>query len=426
MASITDGLFAGRAGIQSHGTAIAVLGDNIANQNTVGFKSARADFVDILAGSLGSGGSTSTGSGSAASKITRILTQGTFEFTGRGLDMGIDGNGFLSLENENGNKFYTRAGNLQVDPDGNLLDQNGLFVLGYPTGGPGALERLNVNTGVGGDISSSEISISGNLDASDIGKPALGAGPFTYADLNTGTNFQQPVTVYDSLGAQHTLNVYFSKSDNPATPNNWTANVFANNADLGGATSTPVAVAGGSIALNFNSNGQLDTATTSGIANIGPIAWDNGSTASVIEVDLSGFSQFASPSNASTLTQNGTGSGSVTGFSVSAEGILFAQLDNGQTSSIGTIALATFSNSEGLTRKGNSLFTESQNSGEAVFGRPNIGTFGGIQSGALELSTADLASDFIRLISLQRGFQGSSRVVSSINELLNEVVNLAR
>lgn len=425
MPSITDGLFAGRAGIQSHGTAIAVLGDNIANQNTVGFKAARADFVDLLAGSLGSGGATSTGSGSSASKITRILTQGTFEFTGRGLDLGIDGNGFLTLQNENGNTYYTRAGNLQVDPAGNLLDQNGYYVMGYPSGGQGTLERLNVNTRVSGDIGSTAFEVSGNLNAADDGLPPL-AGT-TFADLNNNSNYQQQVTIYDSLGAQHTLNAYFVKNPAPAQ-NLWTASFYANDAEVFGApaTETPIAVTGGTINLQFLPNGQLDTATTSGVANIGPITWANGASPSTLAVDLSGFTQFASPSTTDALSQNGTGSGSVTGFSVSSEGLLFAQLDNGQTSNIGTIALASFSNPEGLTRKGNSLFTESQDSGAPVYGKPNVGSFGAIQSGALELSTSDLASDFIKLISLQRGFQGSSRVVSSINDLLNEIVNLAR
>ncbi len=427
MPSINDGLFAARAGIQSHGTAIAVLGDNIANQNTVGFKAARADFVDLLAGSLGGGGATSTGSGSSAGKITRILTQGTFESTGRGLDLGIDGNGFFTLQNDSGNTYYTRAGNLQVDPSGNLLDQNGFYVMGYPTGGAGTLERLNVNERVSGDIGSEAVTISGNLNAAeDNPAGALAGGPsFEYAELNDGSNYQQQVTIYDSLGAQHTLNIYFNKAAAP-TSNEWTAYAFIRNGDLAG-NLNPADEASlapnGTLTLNFNSNGQM---TSVGTANLGPINWANGSSPTTIALDLSGFSQFASPNTTDSLSQDGTGSGSVTGFSVSTEGLLFAQLDNGQTSSIGTISLATFSNAEGLSRVGNSLFTSSTASGEPVYGTPNVGTFGALQSGALELSTSDLAADFIKLISLQRGFQGSSRVVSSINDLLNEIVNLAR
>jgi flagellar hook protein FlgE len=209
--SINDGLFAARAGIQSHGTAIAVLGDNIANQNTVGFKAARADFVDLLAGSLGGGGATSTGSGSSAGKITRILTQGTFESTGRGLDLGIDGNGFFTLQNESGNTYYTRAGNLQVDPSGNLLDQNGYYVMGYPTGGAGTLERLNVNERVSGDIGSEGVTISGNLNAAEEDPAgALAGGPsFEYAELNDGSNYQQQVTIYDYIGRSTYLKYIF-------------------------------------------------------------------------------------------------------------------------------------------------------------------------------------------------------------------------
>ncbi len=426
MPSIIDGLFAGRAGIQSHGIAISVIADNISNQNTVGFKAGRADFKDLLAGSLGSGGATSTGSGSSAGSITRILSQGTFEFTGRGLDLGIDGNGFIVLESETGQKSYTRAGNLQVDPEGDLLDQNGLYVLGYLSGGSGTLERINVNSRVSGDIGTTEIELTGNLDASAPILPAL-TGPFTYASLSANSSYQQQISTFDSLGAEHTINAYFVKTG----ANTWSAHFFANSNDVTvtptqPAANTPVQLANSPIALVYGSSGQLTLASPAGTANLGPVQWSNGSSPSTFETNLRGFTQFSSPSTTDSISQNGTGSGSVTGFSVSKDGTLFAKLDNGQNSSIGIIALASFANAEGLARSGNSLFNESIDSGEPVFGRPSVGTFGAIQSGALELSTSDLAADFIKLISLQRGYQGSSRIVSSINDLLTEIVNLAR
>lgn len=418
MPSIVDGLFSGRSGIQSHGTAISVLADNIANQNTTGFKAARADFVDLLAGTLGGGGgASSTGNGSSVSKITRILNQGTFESTGRGLDVGIDGNGFLVVEDAFGSRFFTRAGNLQVNPEGNLLDQNGYEVQGFPANGSGALTSLNVNQRVSQDIETRTLTLSGNLDASGAVTtvPAL----LTFANLSSNASFQYTMTVFDSLGASHEISTYFFKN----AANNWTANLYANGSDItAGTPGAPVLL--GSVPLVFNSSGQLTTPTAA-VASLTP-NWSNGSAAGTIAVTMSGFSQFASPNTIDSADQNGTGSGSVVGFGVQSDGTLVARLDNGQTSSIGVIALAAFANAEGLQRVGNSLFAESAESGDSVIGNPAVGIFGSLESGALELSTSDLAADFIKLISLQRGFQGSSRIVSSINDLLNEVVNLGR
>lgn len=426
MSSIINGLFSGRSGIQAHGTAISVLADNIANQNTIGFKSGRADFVDLLAGSLGGGsGAIVTGSGSAVKQITRVLTQGTFEFTGRGLDLGIDGNGFLMVQDNVGVTYYTRAGNLSVDPDGNLLDQNGFSVMGYAADGSGALTQLNVTERVANDIASSEIGVTGNLDArSDITGAAL-PGSNTYAALNAADAFSTNVNVFDTLGGNHNLRVSFFKT----AAQTWEAGIYVDGGDLEPAAHAG-AVAGeayliGTIPLEFGANGQLLDPADS-IEDIGPITWNNGAAASTFEIDLSRFTQFATNSSLESLSQNGTGSGSVVGYTVTRNGDLIAQLDNGQTSRVGTLALATFSNNEGLTRVGNSLFSASADSGEPIIGIPGVGTFGLIESGALELSTADMAADFIKLISLQRGFQGSSRIIGSISDLLNEVVNLAR
>lgn len=419
MSSIIDGLFSGRSGIQAHGTAISVLADNIANGNTTGFKAARADFTDLLAGSLGGGGgATSTGSGSAVGKITRILNQGTFESTGRGLDVGIDGNGFLVVQDDFGSRYYTRAGNLQVNPEGKLLDQNGYQVLGFPSNGSGGLTTLNVNSRVASDISTSQLSVSGNLDAAS----GLTSVPttVTFANLANSSSYQYSITVFDSLGASHDVTAYFFHT----AANTWQVNLYADGGDITAGTPGSPSILG-SINFSFTSSGALNTASTPGTVTLTP-AWSNGSSTGSIAVDFSNFTQFASANTIDSADQNGTGSGSVTGFSVQGDGTLIAKLDNGQTSSIGVIALASFANGEGLQRLGNSLFAESTDSGEAVIGNPGVGIFGSLQSGSLELSTADLAADFIKLISLQRGFQGSSRIISSINDLLNEVVNLAR
>lgn len=424
MSSILSGLFSGRSGIQSHGTAISVLADNIANQNTIGYKAGRADFVDLLAGSLGDGGrgASSVGSGSAVKNVTRVMSQGTFEPTGRGLDLAIDGNGFLVVQDQSGVTYFTRAGNLSVDSDGNLLDQNKNFVMGYSATGSGAITKINVTEKVAGNVNTTRASATGNLDAraaiSVDNAGTLGAN-VPYMDLNNADVFSMPVNTFDTLGVDHTLRVSYFKTGS----NTWQAAVYADGGEVDLGTPGEAHLLG-SMTLSFNSSGQLTT--TPPTLTVNP-AWNNGSTQGVpIEINFGGFTQSGTNSSLDSLSRNGTGTGSVVGYTFGENGDLIAQLDNGQTSVIGTIALATFANPEGLQRVGNSLYIASVASGETIMGRPGVGTFGSIASGSLEMSTADMASDFIKLISLQRGFQGSSRVIGSISDLLNEVVNLAR
>lgn len=425
---IIDGLFAGRAGIESHGTAISVLADNISNTNTVGFKASRADFSDLVASSI-SGGTAGAGSGSQVAAITQIFNQGSFEFTGRGLDLAIDGNGFF-IVSDNGQQLYTRAGNFRVDAAGNLLDQNGNNVMGFPTGGSGSLQNLNVNNISNSSVSTQEANIAGNLDASattsssptpNLLSATNPTGTTTSSQLNDASTFSTFLNVFDSLGGTHTLNISFMKT---ATANTWNVYGTVNSGEVtGGVGSQPFQVF--SIAgLHFNNDGSIDSSTVSPIATAAA-PWNNGSAAGSFSVDFTNFTQFAAASAINAVDQDGSGGGNVISFGVDTNGTLSALLNNGQTSEIGVIALAKFSNPEGLTRKGGSTYAQTSTSGAPVVGAPGTGQFGGISAGALELSTADLADDFVKLIQLQRGFQGSSRVIGRINDLLNEIIQLA-
>ena len=428
MPSIIDGLFAGRAGIASHGTGISVLADNISNANTTAFKQSRADFADLVAGNLSGGTGFLTGSGSAVVGVTPILTQGTFEFTGRGLDTGIDGNGYFVVQDGgSGQRFYTRAGNFKVDTDGNLLDQNGFQVLGFPSGGGGALAALNVNDSSQGSVNTNRVDATGNLDAGAATVVAPAVAATTFAALNAAAGGTPPagysntVDVYDALGGTHTLFMYFFHTAQGA----WEAQVYADDTEI-----TPLAVDGsarllGTANLTFDSSGvRLTPSPAAGDVVVTP-TWLSGAAATSVGFHFEPFTQFSSQSTIGRLAQDGTGTGNVVGFSIEEDGSLFAQLDNGQNATIGILGLASFGNPEGLRRVGGSMYAETGKSGVPVVGRPGTGTYGSIEAGALELSNADIASDFIKLISLQRGFQGSARVITNINDLLNEIINLA-
>lgn len=418
---IVNGLFSGRAGIQSHGAAISVLADNISNANTTAFKQSRPDFTDILAGSIGGQGSSAVqiGSGSELKKVTQIFNQGTFEFTGRGLDLGIDGNGFFLVENE-GTRYYSRAGNFSVDAEGTLRNQNGFSVLGFPANGSGGLQELNVNAVSQSSVETQNVTISGNLDASTgFTVQPTGVGT-TFAQLSSAATFSTFVDVYDSLGDSHTVTMYFFHT----AANTWTAAAYADGSEVSGGTTGLPSQLGANSTITFTSGGVRTTTPASDI-NV-TNTWQSGATAADIDILFDPLTQFSSASNIQSITQDGSGTGSVISFNVEQNGNLFALLDNGQTTTIGTIALANFANSEGLQRVGGTLYLNSSASGEPVVGRPDTGQFGAIEAGALEISTADIAGDFVRLISLQRGFQGSARMITSINDLLQEIIQLAR
>ncbi|MDC0358836.1 flagellar hook-basal body complex protein [Oligoflexia bacterium] len=218
MPSIINGLFAGRAGIASHGTAIAVIGDNISNSSTIGFKSSRAEFEDLIAGGQTSG--KTIGSGSAISAVSTIFEQGTMEFTSRALDLAIDGNGFFVVA-EGAQRFYTRAGNFKLDPAGYIVDQDNSALLGFPSTGSGALEPLNVNAVSQNSVDTGNVDIAGNLNAGSAiiaggvaGIPIVdGEGGnttnTTYSDLNGAADFSTVVEVFDSLGESHTVTYMF-------------------------------------------------------------------------------------------------------------------------------------------------------------------------------------------------------------------------
>lgn len=433
MPSIVNGLFAGRSGITSHGTAIAVVGDNISNASTIGYKSARAEFEDLVAGGQTAG--KVVGSGSSISSVSTTFEQGTLEFTSKTLDLAIDGNGFFVLD-DNGQRFYTRAGNFKIDSSGYVTNQNGLRVLGFPSSnGTGDLEALNITNLSQDTVDTNRVTVSGNVDARAAVVGAIpvtktedtaGAEPGTdYSDLNTAAEFSTVVNVFDSLGDQHTITFFFFKT----AANTYTVNGYANSEEVDSAPGAVVAGTPrliGSQVMTFAGDGSRNDADANALTDFtSNISWINGASASTIDIKFGPFTQYASSSNVLSITQDGQGIGTVTKLSIEKDGTIFALLSNGQSATMGTIGLANFSNPEGLTRIGGTLLQQSASSGEPVNGTPQAGTFGDVLSGSIELSTVDIANEFVKMITLQRGFQASSRIITTINQLLSEIIQLA-
>lgn len=428
MPSIINGLFAGRAGISSHGSAIAVSGDNISNSNTIGYKANRAEFEDLMAGEGVIG--RQVGSGSAVGKVSTIFEQGTLEFTGRPLDLGIAGTGYFVVAKED-QRYFTRAGNFKVDSAGFVTNQAGLAVLGFPANGSGALEPININTIKQGTVATTVVDIAGNIDASAdlvntavIPVPGLVVPPtVTYSDLNSFAAYSTVVDVFDTLGEKHTISMFFYHTDT----NEYTVRGYVNNEEVdatGTLTGYPRLI--GEKVLTFGGNGQRNPLPVVGTPDFTTnITWKNQSDLSVIAVTYSPMTQYSAQSNILSISQDGQGVGAVTTIAVSSNGSISALLSNGQQTVIGTLAMASFSNPEGLTRIGGNLLSLSTSSGEPIYGKAESGNFGSLKSGTVELSTVDIASEFVKIITLQRGFQASSRIITTINQLLNEIIQLA-
>ncbi len=438
MASILNSLFAGRSGLASHGLALGVIGDNIANVNTIGHKASRAEFSDLLAGRAGA---VTVGVGSEVGSTTIIQEQGTIELTGRDLDVAIDGNGFFVVQDNAGAKFYTRAGNFKASTEGYLVTQGGLRVLGYPDGGSGALQPLDLSAVAQDNISTQNLGITGNLDARAASIGGAGAIPAvdvagvgtasttTYADLNAAAEYSTSVDVFDTLGGSHTVTVFFFRTG----ASEYTARAYVNSEDVdaaGTATGLPRLLTNGTtgdITMTFAGDGTRSNAPAAGAPDLAlNVPWNNGSDpAAKLNVDFSAFTQFSSASSMTEITQDGQGVGNLTNISIAADGTVSTILDNGQEAVIGSIALANFANPEALIRSGGQLLQKSTESGEPVLGSPNTGTFGMLASESIEMSTVDVADQFVKLITLQRGFQANSKIITTVNQLLAELMQLA-
>jgi len=431
-------LFTGVSGINANGSALSVVGDNIANMNTVGFKSRRTSFGDVLSQTLGgAGGSSQIGRGVMVRSIDPMMTQGSFETSSNGLDLAIDGDGFFMV-NDSGSRLYTRAGQFSLDKTGNIVNPDGLILQGY-------LADINGNiTGTLGDLligsaqspalATLTATVAVNLD----GAATVPAAAFTLdgngdATANDPANFNSSttITVYDSQGGAHDVTMYFVK--NAAPVNSWTTHyVYADPANPNllvqtAATQTLTYDSSGAL-VNDNSAVPMNFNFGASVVTPQAIAFDFGTGTGEVPAGsgLDGSTQFASDFSVIRLNQNGYGAGFLKNLSISENGTITGIFTNGQTRQIGQVALAKFVAPTDLTKTGRNLFAESFDSGQPVIGAATTSGLGMVMSNALELSNVDLAEEFVKMIVYQRGFQANSRVITTSDELLQELVNLKR
>ena len=430
--SILRSLNNGASGLRSHSEALGVTSDNIANVNTVGFKKSRGVFEDVLGRSLADGGAApQAGSGSRLAHIEQVWGQGALMTTESPTDLALSGNGFFVVQGNSGGvqgQFYTRAGQFQLDADKRLVNSQGMVVQGYMVNAQGVMGTSLTGLSLGGSTlparSTTSVDASINLD-SNAAVPAA----WNPASPETTSNFSTGVTVYDSLGNPQEVTVYFRKSG----ANAWEWHAMTDGAAVTGGTAG-VPSEGASGTLTFNTQGALDTETTTAstwnFVNATPgqtIAFDFGTSITTEGgTGLDATTQFASPSTTTAMSQDGFAAGSVAGVSVESDGKVMGVFSNGQKRVLGQLAIATFASTEGLERSGQNLWAASDASGQPLLGAAQSGGRGSVIAGALEQSNVDLGQEFVNLISYQRGFQANSRVISTSDEMYSELVNLKR
>lgn len=442
--SITSALFTGITGLSAEGSALAVVGDNIANENTIGYKEQRSMFEDVL-GRAPQGNI--PGEGVRLASIEQIFTQGSLSNTGVSTDMALSGDGFFVVKgNVNGvdGQYYSRAGQFKLDQDGFLVNPEGLQVQGYASIPGGSFSAasgpIRVPTSALAPHASTNMTFVTNLDAS--AKTPLTA--FDPQNPGATSNFSTSITTYDSLGAPHVLSIYYVKTGT----NTWTYHVLANGGEVVGGTpgkNTEVFPTTSSLgpagSLVYNADGSLKDVLDGNGTSVFPAGFQvsfNGAVGpQTITVNfgtptadggtgLDGVTQFASPSNATAQTQDGYAAGDLAGVSVDQVGVLTGVYTNGQKLGIARIAIAKFQSNEGLTRAGQNVWSQTNSSGLAVLGTAGTGGRAVITGGAIEQSNVDVAQQFVDIISHQRAFEADSKTITTADEMLQVLVNLKR
>jgi flagellar hook protein FlgE len=431
-------MYSGVSGLRAEGEALGVVGDNIANVNTTGFKAQRALFQDVLGHSILAGTSSSLpGSGVRVGDIQQMFTQGTLQNTGVSTDVALNGDGFFvvqgTVEGLDAN-FYTRAGTFVIDREGFLTNTDGLKVQGYAANGDGtfaaSISDVQAPTAALPARATTEMNVTANLDATSTNLGALvPAVAWDLQDPANTANFSTTMTVYDSLGTGHAVDVYFRKT----ADNAWEYHAIADGSEItGGVAGTNIELGTGTMAFTtdgaLNTVGNLDiTGNFAGGATQGQVITLNFGTAIADGgTGLDGTTQFGSPSNVSSQDQDGYSSGDFSGVAIDGTGVVQGLYTNGQKVAMAQLAIAKFRSNDGLGRAGQNLWIETRDSGTAAMGTAGSGGRGATSAGTLEGSNVDLAEEFVGLIQHQRSFSANSKTITTADEMLQELINIKR
>jgi flagellar hook protein FlgE len=412
--SIIGSMYNASSALDAFGSSMAVVGHNIANLNTAGFKASRINYADVLPTVYGE---VETGHGVYVVSAERHFTQGAFESTSNVTDLAIGGSGFFVVRDSTGGSYYTRAGQFHLDENSNLVNPAGYFL----QGAAGNITLAGQQTLPAQATTTLDLFV--NLD------PASAAPPTTFPGGSAipsawfaGANFSTVAPVVDSLGQRHDLTYLFAKTG----ANTWDYRVVVNSAEVGGTTGELQQVSGGTLA--FNADGSLNIGSST-INSVGPIAWAANAQGAVpasqsVTVTFGNTTQYAGASSLHNLVQDGQAQGELRSIDIDAQGNVRGLYSNGNIQLIDTIQLAHFVNPDDLDPFGDTLFLPTVDSGVAQVGLAGTGGRGDIVSGTLELSTVDLAAEFVTMLASQRAFQMNSRVITTAQEMYSIAAEL--
>ncbi len=414
--SLYSAFYASLSGLSSNANALGVIGNNLANLNTIGYKASTVNFQDLFSSALsgtsisGNGNPMQIGLGASLASVTQDFSQGSPQATGTVTNMALQGDGFFTLQTGTGGAAYTRSGNFSPDKNGYLVDPSGNYVMGWNAvagvvNATGTPSRIFLNPGATSPpVATTTISNTTNLNSGSA----------------TGTTFTAPIAVYDSQGGSHNIEITYTKTANAGE---WSAAVTTDD--------TGVTVTGYPATIQFDSNGNL----TSPAAGANPVLtispWSSGATSPAMTVAIWGgtppastLTSYAQTSGTPSTTANGYPAGTVSGMSVDQNGTLIGTFTNGQTMALAQVAVSTFSNDNGLVMNGSNTWTTTLASGAANVGAANTGGRAAVLGSNLETSNVDVATEFTKLIINQNGYQANSRVITTANTLLQTVISL--
>jgi flagellar hook protein FlgE len=403
------------SGLAAASSQLDVIGNNVANANTVGFKSSTVEFADVYTGALASAAGASAGIGVRVAGLDQSFAEGNIVSTSNALDMAINGQGFFQIS-QNGATSYSRDGEFQLNDTGNIVNSTGGELTGYLAGANGNIlpsaqpVPLVISTAAVPPKTTTQVSSELNLDSTS---PVLPAAGFNPADSTT-YSYATSVNVYDSLGNPHGLSMYFvNTGPNGAGENVW--QVF------GSVDGTSVGNLG---AVTFSPSGTIDTAATTLPFNVSAPVTTGATTPLAFTLDFTGTTQYGTTSGITALAQNGYTSGQLSNYAISNTGIITGTYTNGQTQVLGQVALANFPAPDSLQNISNNQWLQTQASGPPLVGAPLSGSLGSIQSGALEQSNVNLTTELVNMITAQQNYQANAQTIKTEDALTQTLVSL--
>ncbi len=397
------------SGLNAAQSDLTVTANNIANTATAGFKGSRAEFAELFSVSPQGVSSNAIGNGVRVSNVAQQFTQGNIDFTDNSLDLALSGQGFFIL-NDGGAMAYTRAGAFQVDSQGYIVNARQQRLQVYPPGtngqfNTGALSDIQLVTSESAPSATTTVDVTLNLPA-NAAQPTVAV--FDPANVNS-YNSATSLTTYDSLGAAHTATMYFTKT---ANPNEWTTQLFVDGTAVGTAQT-----------LEYDNTGALiDPA--GGTITFPSYTPATGAAAMDMTFDFGTTTQYGGTFNVNAITQDGFTTGRLIGIDIDSTGVVQARFTNGRSLALGQVALANFSNPQGLQQLGDTNWAETFGSGQALRGQAGNSGFGLVQAGALEASNVDITEQLVNMITAQRNFQANAQMISTADAIQQTIINI--